>query len=189
MLVGYESVRGDRASVDARILLAGSLDDRTRAWAKTLAKAHAVETVDVDPRAGIAYALPAFDAALCASGTASLECALAGVVPVVCYRVGWATEVGARALLKTPHVALPNVLLGRPAFPELLQRDAAASRIAEELARVLDERDTFLAACAEVERALGDRACPSREVARLLEPWLAAPASLPGHGHLASSTF
>ncbi|MBX3261321.1 MAG: lipid-A-disaccharide synthase [Labilithrix sp.] len=176
MLSGYEAVRGDRASVDARVMLAASLDDRTRAWAKDLARARGVDVVDVDPRAGLAYALPAFDAALCASGTASLECALARVVPVVCYRVGWAAELGARALLRTKHVALPNVLLGREAFPELLQRRAAADHIADELARVLDERDTFLAACAEVEQLLGDHPCPSREVARMLEPWLAAPA-------------
>jgi lipid-A-disaccharide synthase len=177
MLVGYESVCHDRASVDARVLLAASLDDRTRAWAYALAKAHDVDAVDVDPHAGIGYALPAFDAALCASGTASLECALARVVPVVCYRVGWATELGARALLKTPYVALPNVLLGRAAFPELLQRNAAPTRIAEELARVLDQREAFLASCADVERALGDHTTPSRDVARMLEPWLAAPHS------------
>lgn len=172
MLAGYEALQGDRASVDARVLLASSLDERTRAWARKLAAAHAVDVVDVDSRAGIAYALPAFDAALCASGTASLECALARVVPVVCYRVGWATEVGARALLKSPHVALPNVLLGREAFPELLQRDAAPGRITEALARVLDERDAFLASCAELDQVLGERRSASREVADMLEPWL-----------------
>ncbi len=184
MLLGYESVRRDRASVDARVMLAASLDDRTRLWAKDRAQAHDVETVDVDPRAGIAYALPAFDAALCASGTASLECALARVIPVVCYRVGWATEVGARALLKTPFVALPNILLGRDAFPELLQRNAAASRIADSLAQVLDERVTFLAACTEIEQVLRDHSSPSREVARMLEPWLAAAG--PSRGQAAS---
>lgn len=173
MLAGYETLRRDRASIDARVMLAASLDDRTRAWARQLATARGVDVVDVDPRAGIAYALPAFDAALCASGTASLECALARAVPVVCYRVGWATEVGARALLKTSHVALPNVLLGREAFPELLQRDAAPGRITDELARVLDDRDAFLASCTELEQVFGGRASPSREVARMLEPWLA----------------
>jgi lipid-A-disaccharide synthase len=172
MLDGYDLVRSDRASVDARVMLAASLDDHTRAWAKECARRRGVETVDVDPRAGIAQALPAFDAALCASGTASLECALAGVAPVICYRVGWATEATARALLQTPHVALPNILLGREAFPELLQRNASPNRIADELARVFDHRDTFLASCAEVEKTLGDRDRPSREVARLLDPWL-----------------
>jgi lipid-A-disaccharide synthase len=172
MLLGYEAVRRDRASVDARVLLAPSLDDRTREWAAAVAYEAGVEAVDVDSRAGVAYVLPAFDAALCASGTASLECALARVVPIVCYRVGWAAEVGARALLRTPWVALPNVLLGREAFPELLQRNAAPSRIAEVLAHVLDTREAFLASCSHVEQVLGDRVQPSREVARMLEPWL-----------------
>lgn len=186
MLDAYVAVRSDRASVDARLMLAASLDDGTRAWAKERAKRRDVDCVDVDPRAGIAYALPAFDAALCASGTASLECTLAGVVPVICYRVGWATEFAARALLKTPHVALPNVLVGRQAFAELLQKSAGADRIAEELARVLDHRDTFLASCAEVERALGERRRPSEEVARLLDPWLTPLVSTSRHGQPAS---
>jgi lipid-A-disaccharide synthase len=187
MLTAYATVRTDRASVDARVMLAGSLDDDTRAWAKERAAAHDVDAIDVDPRAGITEALPAFDAALCASGTASLECVLARVIPVVCYRVGWATEVAARALVKTSHVALPNILLDRHAFPELLQKNAEASRIAEELSRVLDDRDTFLAACTEVEDTLSGHPCPSREVARLLEPWLSSPAASKRHGHLARS--
>lgn len=176
MLLGYETVRKDRASVDARVLLAASLDDRTRAWARAAARANGLEAVDVDPRAGIGYALPAFDAALCASGTASLECALARVVPIVCYRVGLATEVGARALLKTRRVALPNILLDREAFPELLQRNAVPKRIAEELAHVLDQRALYLGACIDVERVLGEHPSPSREVARMIEPWLARPS-------------
>jgi lipid-A-disaccharide synthase len=185
MLAGYEIVRRDRASVDARLMLAGSLDDRTRAWARSLAAAEDVDVVDVDPRAGIAHALPAFDAALCASGTASLECALARVVPIVCYRVGWATETAARAFLKTPQIALPNILLRRAAFPELLQRDVVPDRIADELGRVLDGRERFVADCIDVHRELGERSSASHEVARMLEPWLGsasrtADRSLPG---------
>lgn len=177
MLVGYETVRREHASVDARVLVASSLDPKTRAWVRAIATASHVEVIDVDARAGMAYALPAFDAALCASGTASLECALAGVVPVVCYRVGWATELGARAFMTTPHVALPNILLGRAAFPELLQRHATAPRMAETLANVLEQRDTFVEACGDVEKALGGHTHASRSVARMLEPWLATRAA------------
>jgi lipid-A-disaccharide synthase len=179
MLEGYEVVRHDRASIDARVLLAGSLDDKTIRWAQERARASGVDAALVDPRGGIAQALPAFDAALCASGTASLECVLAHVIPVVCYRVGWATETAARAFLKTPYVALPNVLLRRPAFPELLQKDATAVRIAEELERVLDGQPTFVSSCVEVEGILGDRTSPSREVAAMLEPWLGVARSVP----------
>lgn len=179
MLDGYEAVRRDRASVDARVLLAPSLDAKTANWARAVAKGHEVDVVDIDARAGISYGLPGFDAALCASGTASLECALAGAVPVVCYRVGLVTELGARAFMKTTHVALPNILLGRAAFPELLQRNAHKTRIAETLARVIDERPQYLAACAQVDHALGGRIEASAEVARMLEPWLALPRSEP----------
>lgn len=172
MLTGYEEVRKDRASIDARVLLAPSLDPRTREWARKLATDYDVDLVDIDPRAGLAYSLPAFDVALCASGTASLECVLAQAVPVVCYRVGWATELGARAFMTTKHVALPNILLGRDAFPELLQRNATAARIEEALADVLDRRDALVASCTEVFAALGEKTNASAEVARMLRPWL-----------------
>jgi lipid-A-disaccharide synthase len=176
MLAGYEAVRRDLASVDARVLLAPSLDARTRLRARGVAAAHRVEVTSVDARAGVAYALPAFDVALCASGTATLECALARAVPIVCYRVAVATEPFARALLTTPFVALPNVLLGRGAFPELLQRQVTPERIADELARAFDRRDALVEACAAVEASLGGHVSASRDVARMLTPWLAAPA-------------
>jgi lipid-A-disaccharide synthase len=176
MLRGYEDVRRELASVDARVMLAPSLDAKTRAWARTVSAESDVDVVDVDARAGMSYMLPAFEAALCASGTASLECALARVVPIIAYKVGLATEIGARALLSTPWIGLPNILLGRAAFPELLQRSAAASRIADELGRVLDEREPWVRACEEVEQAFGGHAHASREVARMLEPWIAARA-------------
>ena len=177
MLAAYERVRRDHASVDARVLIAPSLDVATRAWLRGAADAAGVDTIEVEARAGMGATLPAFDATLCASGTASLECALARAVPVVCYRVGWATELGARAFVTTPHVALPNILLGRGAFPELLQRQATTTRMSEELARVLEQRASFLAPCAEVEAVLGGRTSASSTVARMLEPWLSTRAA------------
>lgn len=135
MLAGYETVRREHASVDGRVLLAPSLDEDTRDWARALARQYRIDVVDVDARGGVSYGLAAFDAALCASGTASLECALARAVPIVCYRVGWLTERVARAALRTPHVALPNVLLGREGFPELLQDACGPDEIAEHLER------------------------------------------------------
>jgi lipid-A-disaccharide synthase len=176
MLDAYEDVRSDRASVDARVLVAPSLDGATRAWMLRTCEARRVGTFDVDAYIGAASVLAAFDAALCASGTASLEAALARAVPVVAYRVGLATELAARALVRTPHVALPNVLLGRRVFPELLQRDARAPRIASALADALDRRDQLLQACAQVEAALENGRTPSVAVARMLAPWLGVPA-------------
>jgi lipid-A-disaccharide synthase len=172
MLDAYERVRADRASVDARVLVAASLDEATRAWLLSVCRTRHLPTFEADPYVGAMSVLPAFDAALCASGTASLEAALARAVPIVAYRVGIATELTARALVRTPHVALPNLLLGRRAFPELLQREACASRIAQVLADALDHRRELVAACNEVRAALGAEAAPSAAVARMLAPWL-----------------
>ena len=173
MLEAYEKVRHDRASVDGRVLLAPSLDAATRERALKAAADWAVEVVEVDGRVGAAPCLPAFDVALCASGTAALEAALARAVPVVAYRVDLLTELAARQLLRTPQIALPNILLGRAAFAELVQRDVQPKKIAQALARALDGREALLRACDAVDDALGAQRSPSREVARMLRPWLA----------------
>jgi lipid-A-disaccharide synthase len=174
MLDAYQRVRADRASVDARVLLAASLDVRTRAFARETCAAYRTPAIDVDPYAGAMALLPAFDVALCASGTVTLEAALARAVPVVSYRVGFATELAARLFVRTPHVALPNVLLGQRVFTELLQRDVRADRIASGLADALDRRAELLKACDQVESALGSLRTPSLSVARMLAPWIGA---------------
>jgi lipid-A-disaccharide synthase len=172
MLDAYERVRQDRASIDACLLLASSLDVATRDEARRLATIHRIATFDVNAAKGAGEVLSAFDVALTASGTATLEAALARAIPIVVYRVGLLSEAVARAFVRTPHYALPNVLLGRRAFPELLQRDATVPRLAVEIGRTLDTRDALLASCTAVEAALGEQRNPSRTVAQWLLPWL-----------------
>jgi lipid-A-disaccharide synthase len=172
MVAAYERVRADRASVDARVLVAPSLDDETRSFLRGFCAQRRIRMYEVDPCSGAMRVLRAFDVTLCASGTASLEAALARAVPVVAYRVGVTTEVAARLLLRAPHIALPNVLLGRRVFAELLQRDVRPSRLADAVADVLDRPGPFVAACAEIEAILGHARTPSVRVARMLLPWL-----------------
>jgi lipid-A-disaccharide synthase len=172
MLAAYRLLFRDRAAVDARILVAPSLDAGTRRHVQSLAERNRVATYDVDPADGAMPVLPAFEAALCASGTASLEAAIAEAVPVVAYRVGLTTEIAARVLLRVPHIALPNILLGRSAFAEVLQRDVAPQKLHDALARALDDRAARLVACREVAAVLGDERRPSARVAEMLAPWL-----------------
>jgi lipid-A-disaccharide synthase len=172
MMDAYERVRADRASVDARVLVASSLDTETRSWTRSICETRRVPWTDVDPREGANALLGAFDVALCASGTVTLEAALARAVPVIAYRAGRATALAARLFLRSPHVGLPNVLLQRRAFTELLQGDARADRIADALADALDRRGPLLGACDEVTAMLGERRTPSAAVAEMLSPWL-----------------
>lgn len=83
----------------------------------------------------------ASDAALVTSGTATLECALLGCPMVVAYRMSPLSYAIARRLVKVPFIAMPNLLLGREAVPELVQDDATPERMAAELSRLLDDED------------------------------------------------
>jgi lipid-A-disaccharide synthase len=83
-------------------------------------------------------AFAAATAALTVSGTATMELAVAGVPMVVAYRVGRLTEFFARRMIEVSHVAMPNLILGRQAVPELLQGDCTPERLADELDRLMD---------------------------------------------------
>ncbi len=85
-------------------------------------------------------ALNAADAALVASGTATLEAALARCPMVVTYRLKPFTYrlVKRKALL--PYASLPNVLSGEFIVPELLQQDATAQNLAQALGNWLDSK-------------------------------------------------
>jgi lipid-A-disaccharide synthase len=172
MLEAYDRIRRDRASVDARVLVAASLEGSTRARVFEAAERARVTCHAVDPRRGASEHLAAFDATLCASGTASLEAALARSIPIVGYRVDLLSEIIARHTLTTPAIALPNILLGRHAFVELTQGSASARCMADALADAVGRRADLLRACDEVEAALGPSLSPSRTVASWLQGWL-----------------
>jgi lipid-A-disaccharide synthase len=78
--------------------------------------------------------------ALVASGTATLEAALARCPMVVTYRVKPLTHwlVKRKALL--PYFSLPNILAGEFIVPELLQDDATPDNLAQALLNWLDNR-------------------------------------------------
>jgi lipid-A-disaccharide synthase len=120
----------------------------------------------------------AYDAswlAIAASGTVSLEAALARLPLITIYRTGPVTAWVARRLIKVPHVNLVNLILGRPAVPELLQDDCHPERIAATAARLLEDEDLRTgqqAALAEAMARLGatDGRPPSHcAAARVLE--------------------
>lgn len=158
----------------ARLFLAPSLDATTRAFAETHAARAGIPTVSVDPHAGASPYLSAFDAAVVASGTATLECALAGTPPLTVYRVSRLTAFFARRLLRTPHVALPNILLGERRFPELLQDRFTPQAVADELSRLLADPDGHRRSAEELRTILrpGQEGTLGERAASLLRPWL-----------------
>ena len=130
-------------------------------------------------------ALHAADAAIVASGTATLEAALARCPMVITYRLNPITYrmVMRKALL--PYFGLPNILSGEFVVPELLQDDATPANLAQALVNLLDSseaRSRMRERFARLHEAL---ACGHDErVVRALEPYLESGtnhgAALPG---------
>ncbi len=120
---------------------------------------------------GLAYASRAYaDAALVASGTATLETALLGTPFVILYKLNPLTYQMAKRVVKLPHIGLANLVARREVAPELLQGEVKVERLDRELRRLLDpaEAPAIRAGLAEVRRHLGEPGAAARVVAHLL---------------------
>jgi lipid-A-disaccharide synthase len=96
-------------------------------------------------------------AALAASGTVTLELAVAGTPMVVAYKVDAVTGPPLRLLLKTPSIVLANLVLDEKVFPELVQDYCTPANLANAVAPLLDDspaRHRQLAALARVPARL-----------------------------------
>jgi lipid-A-disaccharide synthase len=115
--------------------------EHTTGWPTPL---HIVES-DVDKYA----AFDAAHAAIAASGTVTTEIALAGTPMVVAYRLGALTYALVRPFVRVDYITLANILLDRPAVPELIQRKCTGMRLTgavlpllrDETARLRQQRD------------------------------------------------
>jgi len=110
-------------------------------------------------------AMAACDAAIAASGTVSLELARVGVPMVIGYRLNPLTMALVRPMVRVKYVNLINLLLDRPAIPELLQGDCRAEALADAAARLL-----------ESEAARADQGEAAAEALAMLSAGDAAPS-------------
>ncbi|QCG98519.1 lipid-A-disaccharide synthase [Azospirillum sp. TSA2s] len=125
-----------------------------------------VRTVLLEGDAEKYDAFAAAEAALAASGTVSLELALARLPTVIAYRLNPVTVALYRRLIRVKYVNLVNLMLDRMLVPELLQQDCRPERLATELGRLLDDpaaRQVQIDGVAEVARWLGQGDTPPSE--------------------------
>ena len=113
-------------------------------------------------------------AALAASGTVTLELALAGVPTVAAYRVAFIEELivrAARINKRLSSVILANLVIGDNVVPELLQRDCTPQRIAEALVPLMSdtpERVRQTDAFARLDRIMTLDTTPSAKAAAIV---------------------
>lgn len=112
--------------------------------------------------------------ALAASGTVTLELALAGVPTVAAYRVTLLEEMVARFIRlgsRLPSVILANLVIGENVVPEFLQRDCTPHALAAALAPLIadtPERARQSAAFARLDDIMAVAEAPSDKAAAIV---------------------
>ena len=91
-------------------------------------------------------------AALAASGTVTLELALAGTPSVVAYKVDKIAAPALRMLLKPPSVVLANLVAGVNVYPEFLQQDCTPEKLAAAVLPLLNDSEERRLQEARLER-------------------------------------
>ncbi|HEY5648013.1 MAG TPA: lipid-A-disaccharide synthase, partial [Nitrospiria bacterium] len=115
--------------------------------------------------------LASADAALVASGTATLEAAIIGVPLVVFYKVGKLTEFIARILVTVKNVSLVNIIAGSRIVPEFIQDEATPINLAEALLDPLLNKEVMEKIKKELEgvrKALGEPGAAARAASGVL---------------------
>tara|TARA_B100001109_G_scaffold30687_1_gene24145 strand:- start:10293 stop:11414 length:1122 start_codon:yes stop_codon:yes gene_type:complete len=69
------------------------------------------------------------DIAIVTSGTATLESAILGCSPIICYKTGFINYSIISRMLRVDNIGLPNLLLGKKYFNELLQDNCTQETI------------------------------------------------------------
>ncbi len=110
--------------------------------------------------------LRAADAALCKSGTTTLEAAVAGCPCAIVYRTSRISYAIARRFVRIPHIGLLNIVAGREVAPEFVQDAFQPVAVADALSPLFDElgqlRQAMLAGLAEVRGKLGEPGASAR---------------------------
>jgi lipid-A-disaccharide synthase len=122
-------------------------------------------------------------AAFAASGTVTLELALAGTPMVVAYKVEPLSAPFLRRLITAESIVLPNLILGDNLIPELIQEDCTAEALAARLIPLLSDtpqrRGQEAALAAVPSRMAFAEETPSRAAARVVIDHLVRATGVP----------
>lgn len=117
-------------------------------------------------------AFAAADASLAASGTVSLELALAGVPTIIAYRMAPVSAYIARKFVKLDYVCIINLILKREAMPELLLEDCTVEKLTPAVSNLLRSEDARMDQKAAFKDALtelrAENSKPSDAAARVV---------------------
>jgi lipid-A-disaccharide synthase len=119
------------------------------------------------------------DVAIAASGTVTVEAAIAGTPMVTFYKVTALSWNLGRWLVRVPFFSMVNLIAERKIVPELMQDEATGERLAAEVIHLLEDetsRNAMKQALAEVSAKLASPEHPMDRAARIVSEYLTRPA-------------
>ena len=91
------------------------------------------------------------------SGTATLEAAVLGSSPIICYKTNKLNYAILSRLISTPFVGLPNLLLQKPIFPELIQYDLTPDSIVNSYTKIFSMPEQYQSHLLEINDAMSGK--------------------------------
>ena len=91
------------------------------------------------------------------SGTATLEAAVLGSSPIICYKTNKLNYAILSRLISTPFVGLPNLLLQKPIFPELIQYDLTPDSIVNSYSKIFSMSQQYQSHLLEINDAMSGK--------------------------------
>ena len=88
------------------------------------------------------------------SGTASLEAAVLGSVPIICYKTNKVNYAILSRLVRTPYVGLPNLLLQEHIFPELIQNDLSPDSIVNSFSKIVSKPEQYQSCLPDIKNSI-----------------------------------
>lgn len=110
------------------------------------------------------------NAALVASGTATLETALFKVPQVVCYKGGYISYQIAKRIITLKFISLVNLIMDKEVVTELIQDDFTKVNLKKELTKILDEnyREKLFLNYSKLEKKLGGKGASSKVAKQII---------------------
>ena len=163
-----------RERTGATVILAAPLQFSRKAGAAFFQErigGRSIKVIEGETSDALAHA----DLAIAASGTVTVEAAIAGTPMVTFYKVTGLSWALGRFLVRVPYYSMVNLVAGRKIVPELMQQEATGDRLAEEAIRLLEDaaaRDAMKHALADVAAKLASPEHPMDRAARIVSEYL-----------------
>ncbi len=166
MLKAFSRIKAKMPDVQAVIPLAPTLspDD----FREYLAGYEDVRLIS-DDAPGV---MTVMDAAMVASGTATLQTALKGKPMVIIYKLSPVTYWLGKMLISVPFIGMPNLIAGHEAVPELIQDEASPERISSLILKMFYDKAYYgdiVRNLALVSEKLGGPGASERAALEVLE--------------------